>query len=38
MWRGSMASNALKQLIAEADWGELDYFLIDMPRAPATYT
>ncbi len=31
MWRGSMASNALKQLIAEADWGELDYFLIDMP-------
>lgn len=31
MWRGSMASNALKQLITEADWGELDYFLIDMP-------
>jgi len=31
MWRGSMASNALKQLISEADWGELDYFLIDMP-------
>lgn len=31
MWRGSMASNALKQLIVEADWGELDYFLIDMP-------
>ncbi len=31
LWRGSMASNALKQLIAEADWGELDYFLIDMP-------
>lgn len=31
LWRGSMASNALKQLICEADWGELDYFLIDMP-------
>ena len=26
-----MASNALKQLIEQADWGELDYFLIDMP-------
>lgn len=31
LWRGSMASTALKQLIGEADWGELDYFLIDMP-------
>lgn len=31
IWRGSMASNALKQLMAEANWGELDYFLIDMP-------
>lgn len=31
LWRGSMASNALRQLIEEADWGELDYFLIDMP-------
>ena len=31
LWRGSMASNALKQLIGEADWGELDYFVIDMP-------
>ena len=26
-----MASNALKQLITEAAWGELDYFLIDLP-------
>jgi len=26
-----MASNALKQLIGEASWGELDYFLIDFP-------
>ena len=31
LWRGSMASNALKQLMTDADWGELDYFLIDMP-------
>ena len=31
LWRGAMASNALKQLIADADWGELDYFVIDMP-------
>ena len=31
VWRGGMASNALKQLIEQADWGELDYFLIDMP-------
>jgi len=31
VWRGTMASNALKQLIGQADWGELDYFVIDMP-------
>lgn len=31
VWRGAMAGNALKQLIADADWGELDYFLIDFP-------
>ena len=31
LWRGGMASNALKQLITEADWGDLDYFIIDMP-------
>ena len=31
MWRGSMASNALRQLITDAWWGELDYFLIDIP-------
>ena len=31
LWRGGMASNALKQLIADAYWGELDYFLIDLP-------
>lgn len=31
LWRGSMASNTLKQLIADADWGELDYLIIDTP-------
>ncbi len=31
LWRGGMASNALKQLINEGHWGELDYFLIDLP-------
>ncbi|MBP5323322.1 MAG: Mrp/NBP35 family ATP-binding protein [Bacteroidaceae bacterium] len=31
IWRGGMASNALKQLICETNWGELDYLLIDMP-------
>lgn len=31
LWRGGMASNALKQLIGDAKWGELDYFLIDLP-------
>ena len=31
LWRGGMASNALKQLIGDANWGDLDYFVIDMP-------
>lgn len=31
VWRGAMASNALKQMISDGDWGELDYFLIDFP-------
>ena len=31
LWRGGMASNALKQLIADADWGELDYLILDTP-------
>ena len=31
VWRGGMASNAIKQLIEDANWGELDYFLIDLP-------
>lgn len=31
VWRGPMASNALKQLIVDAKWGALDYLLIDLP-------
>ncbi len=31
VWRGGLASNAVKQLIDDANWGELDYFLIDLP-------
>lgn len=31
IWRGPMISTALKQLIQEAIWGELDYLLIDLP-------
>ncbi|MCD8236915.1 MAG: Mrp/NBP35 family ATP-binding protein [Prevotellaceae bacterium] len=31
LWRGGMASNALKQLIGEAVWGDLDYFILDTP-------
>ena len=30
-WRGPMASKALKQLFSDADWGDLDYMLIDLP-------
>lgn len=31
LWRGAMAVNALKQLIHQTRWGELDYLLIDLP-------
>ncbi|AVX05354.1 iron-sulfur cluster carrier protein [Maritalea myrionectae] len=31
MWRGPMASSALKQLLRETDWGELDLLVIDLP-------
>lgn len=31
LWRGGMASNALKQLIGDSAWGDLDYFVIDLP-------
>ena len=30
-WRGPMAGNVLKQLLLDADWGELDVMVIDMP-------
>ncbi|MDO4726866.1 MAG: Mrp/NBP35 family ATP-binding protein [Porphyromonadaceae bacterium] len=31
VWRGMMAGNAIKQLVEEANWGKLDYFLVDLP-------
>ena len=31
IWRGAMASSAIKQLYNDVDWGELDYLLIDLP-------
>ncbi len=31
VWRGPMASKALNQMIFDADWGELDFLLIDLP-------
>ncbi len=31
LWRGGMACNALKQLIGDADWGDLDFLILDTP-------
>ncbi|MBX7181844.1 MAG: Mrp/NBP35 family ATP-binding protein [Bacteroidia bacterium] len=31
VWRGPMATKALNQMFADADWGELDYMIIDLP-------
>ena len=31
IWRGPMASNFLKQLITQGDWGQLDFLLVDLP-------
>ncbi|HAA12913.1 MAG TPA: MRP family ATP-binding protein [Cytophagales bacterium] len=31
VWRGPMASSALRQFMADTEWGELDYMLIDLP-------
>lgn len=31
IWRGPMASNALKQMVLQVKWGELDFLLIDLP-------
>ncbi len=30
-WRGPMVSTAVKQLFNDADWGELDYLVVDLP-------
>ncbi len=31
IWRGAMANKALNQLLFDADWGELDFLLVDLP-------
>lgn len=31
VWRGPMASNAVRQLVTDVHWGELDYLILDMP-------
>lgn len=31
VWRGPMASSALRQFIQDCDWGELDYLVLDLP-------
>jgi len=31
IWRGAMASSAIKQLFNDVDWGDLDYLLVDLP-------
>jgi ATP-binding protein involved in chromosome partitioning len=31
VWRGPMVASALKQLLSDANWGELDYLIIDLP-------
>ncbi|MBR6927153.1 MAG: Mrp/NBP35 family ATP-binding protein [Bacteroidaceae bacterium] len=31
LWRGAMASNALKQLVGDVQWGALDYLILDTP-------
>ena len=31
VWRGPMASSAIRQFVTEVEWGELDYLVIDMP-------
>jgi len=31
VWRGPMASSAIRQFITDVDWGELDYLVVDMP-------
>lgn len=31
VWRGPMASSAIRQFVSDVNWGELDYLVIDMP-------
>ena len=31
VWRGPMASSAIRQFVTDVDWGELDYLILDMP-------
>ena len=31
IWRGPMASGAIKQFMTDVDWGELDYLIFDLP-------
>lgn len=38
VWRGPMASKALMQMLQETLWPDLDYLVLDMPRAPVTST
>ena len=37
IWRGAMASSAIKQLFNDVDWGDLDYLLVDLPPGQATF-
>ncbi len=36
VWRGPMVSRAIEQMLSDVHWGELDYLVIDLPRAPVT--
>ena len=38
IWRGAMASNAIRQLINDVEWGDLDYLFIDCRSAQAQLT
>ncbi len=31
IWRGAMATSAINQFVKDTDWGELDYFIMDLP-------
>lgn len=31
IWRGPMVSNAIRQFLGDADWGDLDYLILDLP-------